>query len=117
MRHKRFDFSKRAIELDKKKAAAIGIVGMDGGFGGLDGEVVHHLDGSGQHAGGDDAADGGACLVGERKRSKECADAFRTLDDAENDFGGDAESAFGADENAGEIVAGRVERFSAKMNE
>ena len=73
---------------------------MDGGFGGLDGERVHHFDGGGEHACGDDAADGGAGFVGAGEGGEEGLHAFGALDDAENHFGGDAESAFGADEDA-----------------
>ncbi len=112
-----FDFGERAIELDEQKAAAIGIVRVDGGFGGLDGEVVHHFDGGGKHAGSDDAADGGTGFVGGRECGEESANALGALHDAESDFGGNAESAFGADEDAGEIVAGHVERFPAEVHE
>ena len=52
-----------------------------------------------------------------RKRGEEGLHGFGALDDAENHFGGDAERAFGADENAEEIVAGSVERFSAEVDE
>ncbi len=90
---------------------------MDGGFGGLDGKAVHHFDGGGQHACGNDAADGGAGFVGAGESGEESLHGFGALDDAENHFGGDAESAFGADEDAEEIVAGRVERFSAEVDE
>ena len=51
------------------------------------------------------------------KGGEESLHAFGALDDAENDFCGDAEGAFGADEDAGEIVAGSVESFSAEMDE
>jgi hypothetical protein len=83
----------------------------------LDGERVHHFDGGGEHASGDDAADGRAGFVGVRDRGEESLHAFGALDDAENHFCGDAESAFGADENAEEIIAGRVESFSAEVDE
>src|SRR5712664_5013858 len=87
---------------------------MDGGFGGLNGEIVHHLDGSGQHSNGDDAADGGTRFVGGRESGEEGANALRALDYPEDDFCGNAERAFGADEDSGEIVAGSIQRFSAK---
>ena len=117
VREKGLDFGERAIKLDEKQAATVGIVGVDGGFGGLDGEMVHHFNGGGEHAGGDDTADCGAGFVGGRKRGEERADAFGALDDAENDFRRYAERAFGANEDASEIVAGSIERFSAEMNE
>ena len=53
--HLQVDFGARAVEFDQQQAAShCGIVGVDGGFGGLDGEAVHHLHGGGKHAGGDD---------------------------------------------------------------
>ena len=74
---------------------------MNGGFGRLDGEVVHHFDSSRKHARGDDAADGGAGFIGGRESCEEGPDAFGTLDDAKNDFCRDAQRALGADEDAG----------------
>ena len=115
--HERGDFGDGTVEFDEEKRAAHRIVGVDGGFGGLDGERVHHFDGGGQHAGGDDAADGSAGFVGAGESGKQRLHGFGALDDAENHFCGDAESAFGADENAEEIVAGSVERFSAEVDE
>ncbi len=115
--HERGDFGDGAIELDEKKSAAHGIVSVDGGFGGLDGEIVHHFDGCGQHASSDDAADGGAGFGRARKGGEEGLHGFGALDDAENHFCGDPERAFGADENAEKIVTGRVEGFSAEMDE
>ena len=106
------DFGYGAVEFDEQEPAAVGIVGVDGGFGGLDGEVVHHLDGGGEHAGGDDVADGGAGFVGGVEGGEQRLHAFGALHDAQGDFRGDAERAFGADEDAGEIVTGRVERFA-----
>src|SRR5262249_6276282 len=61
--HAGFDFGDGAVELDEEQAAAHRVVGVDGGFGGLNGERVHHFDRSGENAGGDDAADGSAGLI------------------------------------------------------
>ena len=52
--HQFVDFGLRAVEFDEQQSAAIGISGVHGGFGGLDGELVHHFDRGGQHSGGDD---------------------------------------------------------------
>src|SRR5260221_1829144 len=117
MSHARFDFGDGAIEFDEEKATAHRIVGMDSGFGGLDGERVHDFNGSGENGRGNDAAEGGARFIGGREGGEEHADAFGALDETENDFGGDAQSAFGADEDAEKVVAGRVERLAAEMNE
>ena len=109
--HEGFDFGYGAVEFHEQEPAAIRVVGVDGGFGGLNGEIVHHFDGGGEHAGGDDAADGGACFVGGVEGGEQRLHAFGALDDAEGDFRGDAESAFGADEDAEEIVAEWVDAF------
>ncbi len=90
---------------------------MNSGFGGLDGERVHHFDGGGEHARGDDAADGGAGFIGIRKGGEESLHALGAFDDAENHFCGDAERAFGADEDAEEVIASSVESFSAEVDE
>ena len=50
--------------------------------------------------GGGDGVEGG----------EEDLDCLGALDDAQDDFGGDAERAFRADEDAGEVVAGGVGR-------
>ena len=115
--HERGNFGDGAVEFNEEERAAHRIVGVDGGFSGLDGERVHHLDGGGEHACSDDAADGGAGFVGIGESGEERLHAFGALDDAENHFCGDAERAFGADENAEEVVAGRVESFSAEVDE
>src|SRR5215471_4355271 len=117
MIEKSLDFSDWAIEFNEEQAAAIGIVGVDGGFGGLNREVVHHFDGGRKHARGNDAADGGSGFVGGRKRRKQRADAFGALNNAQNDFGGDAKRAFRAHKDSREVVARSVERFSSKMDE
>ena len=57
-------------------------------------------------------------LVGPVERGQERLHAFGpALDDAQNDFSGDAERPFGTAENAEEIVAGSVESFSAEVDE
>src|SRR6516225_3708344 len=58
-----------------------------------------------------------ARFVGGRKRGKQRADACRALDDAQNDLRGDAQGAFGADKDAGKVIAGRIERFPTEMHE
>ena len=115
--HEGRDFGGGAIEFDEEQRAALGIVGVDGGFGGLDGEVVHHFDGGGKHACSDDVADSGARFVGTRKSGEERAHTFGAFDDAQDNFCGDAESTFRADENASEIVAGGIEMLAAEMDQ
>ena len=52
--HLRVDFVDGAVELDEQKTFAVGVAGVDRGFGGEDGGAVHHLHRGGKHAGGDD---------------------------------------------------------------
>src|SRR5580692_1435144 len=114
--HEGGDFCHGAVEFYEQERATVGVIGVDRGFGGLDGERVHHFDGGGEHARGNDAADGGTGFVGIGERGEEGLHAFGALDDAENHFCGDTESAFGTDENAEEIVTGGVESFSAQVD-
>src|SRR5665213_12317 len=87
---------------------------MDGGFGRHGGEAIHHLERGGEHAGGDDVGDG----LGGGGDGVECGeqnlDGFWALENAEGDAGGDAEGSLGADEDAGEVVAGGVGRRGAE---
>ena len=106
--HLGVDFVDGAVELDEQERFADGVVGVDGGFGGQDGEAVHHLHRGGKHAGGDDVGDGLAGGGDGVECGEEDLHASAGGDDAEDDFGGDAECAFAADEDAGKIVAGGV---------
>ncbi len=62
----------------------------------------------GKHAGGDDVGDGLACGRAGVEGGEQRLHALWAAHDAEHGFGGDAECAFAADEDAHEIVAGRV---------
>jgi hypothetical protein len=89
VRHQRVHFGHGSIQLDKKECAAIGIIGVHGGLGGLDRQVIHHFNRCWKHAGCDDPADGGAGFVGAMERREQSSHAFRPLHDAQGDPGGD----------------------------
>ena len=97
-----------------RRASQAGIVGMNGGFGGLDGEAVHDLHGGGKLAGGDDVGDGLGGGGDGVEGGEDDLNRLGLAHDAEGHFGGDAEGAFGADEDAEQIVAGSVGRFAAE---
>ena len=106
--HLRVDFVDGAVEFDEQEAFAVGVAGVDRGFGGEDGGAVHHLHRGGKHAGGDDVGDGLAGGGAGVEGGEESLHALRAAHDAEHGFGGDAECAFAADEDAHEVVAGCV---------
>ena len=110
------DFGYGAVHFDEQESAAVGIIGVNGGFGGLNGQVVHHLHGGGEHACGDDAAHGGAGFIGAVEGGQQSLHAFGTLHDAESNFRRDAQGAFGADEDSGQIVTGRVQGFRTEVS-
>ncbi len=84
-------------------------------FGCLDGQRVHDFERRGQHAGGDDVAYGLARGRGRSKCREQRLHHLRLTHDAQRDLCRNAQRAFRADENAGQIVAGRVERGRAQV--
>ena len=112
--HLEVDLGLRAVELDEQESFADGIVGMDGGFGGLDGEAVHDLHGGGELAGGDDVGDGLGGGGDGVEGGEDDLHGLGLAHDAEGHLGGDAECAFGADEDAEQIVAGGVGGLAAE---
>ena len=115
--HQGFDFRERTIEFDEQQATTARIVRVDRCFRGLDGQVVHHFDGGRKHAGGDDVAHRRARFVCGGKSGEQRPNALGPLHEAQNDFGGNAQSAFGTHENSGEVIAGSIECLSAEMDE
>ncbi len=115
--HQRFHFRDGTIQFDEEQAATARIVRVDRGFRSLDREVVHHFDGRGKHACSDDIAHGSARFVCRRESGQQRSNALGLLYDAQNDFGGNAQSAFRSHENSSEVIAGSVECFSAEMNQ
>src|SRR5438270_4417125 len=90
---------------------------MDRGFSGLDGKIVHHLNGSGKNTGSDNPADGGAGFSSGVKCSEQCLYHFGAFHDTENHLGRNAKRALGADEYSGKIVTRSVEGAIPQMNQ
>ena len=108
------DLDAGTIELDDQQRLDVErIAGMDEGFRGVDRRLVHHLHAAGNDAGADDSrhAFAGRLDLGETDHQR--PRGFRLLQDAHGDFGDDAEQAFGAGDDAHQVVAGGLRRFAA----
>ena len=107
-----------AVELDEEHGpCAGGVAGSDGPLGGLDRELVHHLDRGRHHACGDDLGDSRARGVHRVESGEERADRLRRAHDAERDARRDAERALGADDHAEQVGAVRVERLATELHD
>ena len=106
------DFHAWTVEFDDQQRLDIErIAGVNKGFGGVDRGLVHHLHAARNDACADDArhAFAGGLDFGEADHQR--ARRFRLLQDPHRDLGDDAEQAFGAGDDAHQIVA----RFSAAL--
>ena len=102
------------IEFDDQQRLDVErIAGMDKGFGGVDRGLVHHFHAAGDDAGADDARDAFAGSLDLRKADHQRARGFRLLQDPHRDLGDDAEQAFGAGDDAHQIVAGILRGLAA----
>jgi hypothetical protein len=83
----------------------------------VDGEAIHYFHCGGELAGGDDVGDslggGGDGVEG----GEDNLHGLGLADDTEGHLGSDAEGAFGADEDANEIVTGGVVGFAAECDD
>ena len=99
----------RTVELDHQRRAGVEpVADMGGLLGGLDRQLVHHLDRARDDAGVDDRRHrvaGGAGVVEERHQRP---DGLGRGDHPQRDPGGHAERALGADERAEQVIAGGV---------
>ena len=102
------DLDAGAIEFDDQQRLDVErIAGMDEGFGGVDRRLVHHLHAARNDAGADDLGDALAGRLDLREADHQRARGLRLLQDPHRDLGDDAEQAFGAGDDAHQIVAGR----------
>ena len=107
-----------AVELDDEdRAGALGIAALDGRLGRLDGERVHHLDGSRDDARTDDRGHGLAGGVGVGEGREEGLDRLGRAGQPDDDLGRDAEGALGADDGAEQVVARLVGGLAADLDE
>ncbi len=89
---------------------------MDSGFGGLDRQPVHHLDGRRNNAGADDLRHRGARCLGRFECRQDRLDGLGSAENAQCDFRDDRERAFRSDQRAEEIDSGRVQRRPAQVH-
>jgi len=115
--HQELDLCNRAIQLNEQEAAAIRIIGLNRGFGGLNCELVHHFHRRRQHSGRNDVADRRAGFIRARESSEKRADALWTFDDSQDYFGGDSERTLRADEYAREIISRSIERLVSEVQQ
>jgi hypothetical protein len=81
-----------------------------------DHQLVHHLQGGRDHAGGDDGGHRPAAGIDGVVDGEEGLDALGQAGDLRHDLGADAEGAFAAHEHAGEVVAQRIGGSSAQLH-
>ena len=106
-------FRQRTVDVHQERRAHFGPVDARGGFGGDDGERIHHLDGGGHDARGDDGRDRVARLFVGRERREEGARGFGLAQDAQHHFGHDPEQPLAADDHAEQVVTWLIERRAA----
>ena len=107
-----------AVELDEQEGAGVQRqTGLDGRLHRLDGQVVHHFQGRRDNAGADDATYRVAGCFNRVEEGQQRLDRLRLAHDPHGDAGDDAEGALGANEQAGQVVAGGVEQRTAEMHQ
>ncbi len=89
---------------------------MGEGLADLDRRLVHEFDGDRDDAGSDDIGDAGAGLFRAFEAEEHGARAFRLGDQPHRRLGDDAELAFGAADEAEQIVARRIQRLAAELD-
>ena len=78
---------------------------------------VHEFERDRNDAGGDDRGDASACVLVGAKAEQHRPRAFGRFEQAHGHLGDDAELAFGADDQAEKIVAGRIEARAADIDD
>ena len=112
------DLDRRTIKLDKKHRLGLArIADMDEILGRLDGGLVHHFHAARNDAGRDDFGDAGARRLARIEGDHQRARAFGLLQDADGDFGDDAEHALRADDEAEQIIAVGIEMRAAEPDD
>ena len=95
-----------AVQLDEQRGPGIpAVAGAGGLLGGLDRELVHHLDRAGNQSRLDDARDGIAGRSGVLEEGHHRPRCLRSRNHPEPDLGGHAERALGADEGPEQVIA------------
>ena len=101
----RGDGFEHAFDFEEEHGAGIhGEAGVDVVFDDAKGPAVEHFAGGGSDAAGGDVGDGFAGVVHGFENGEESFDGFGLAGEFDGDFGDESERAFGANEEAGEIV-------------
>ena len=112
------DLDAGTVELDDQERLDVErIAGMDKGLGGVDGGLVHHLHAARNDAGADDLGHALAGRLDLRKADHQGACGFRLLQDPHRDLGDDAEQAFGARDDAHQVIARGLGGFAADLDD
>ena len=111
------DFDGRPVELDDQGRAAVRIAGVHDLLASLDRQAVHHLDGRGRDAGGDDARHRLAGVAHGVERRQNRLRRFGDANDAQHDLGHDAERPLAADHHAEQVVAWGVAHDAAELRD
>ena len=101
-----FDRLGEPVHFDEQnRARALRVSGADGGFGGADAQVVHHLDGGGDDSRADDAGDGGAGVIQLVEHRQQRLDRLRLAQQANGYLGHDRQRPLRPDDDAAQIEA------------
>ncbi len=90
---------------------------MDEFFGGVDRGLVHHFHAAGNDARADDARDAIAGILDALETDQQGARSFGLFQDADGDFGDHAEQAFGAGDDAQEVIAAGIKMLAAEPDD
>ncbi len=106
-----------ALGLHQQHGGGIhGIARVRIGLDRLQDHAIHHLNSGGNDAAGNDFRDGIGGVIHRIEDRYHRFDGFRQMDNTHNDLGDDAERAFGADQQARQIIAGRILRPAADLD-
>jgi hypothetical protein len=109
---------RRSVELDQEDGAGLGRKpGVERLLDGAEDQAIHHLERSGDDAGGDHAGDRLARGRDRRKDGEERAVGLGLPDETECRPGDDAEGSLGTDGDADEIVAGPILHRAAERHD
>ena len=112
------DFGLASVEFDDQQRFAIErVAGVDEGFGRRDRWPIHDLHSAGNDPAADDRGDAVARALDRGEADQKRPRARRFRQDADGDFGDDAEHAFGADHDAEQIIAFGIEMLAAEPDD
>ncbi len=112
------DFDAGAIELDDQQRLDVErIAGVDERLGGVDRGLVHHLHAARNDSGTDDLGHAFAGGLDLRKADHQRARGLRLLQNPHRDLGDDAEQAFRPRDDAHQVVAARLRRLAADLDD